>query len=173
MEPPCVGRVPAPKSAQKPAPCRPEAGRQALFFDGNRTRPAFYPEKHGAIQPTAAEKRGEPGLWCGQARGSGQRNDRVGRSLASGARPPVYRDGGNAARDRVGWVNPPPGGGHPAGLPPGVSTAVDEAPEGDGCAAVRPGRARAYAYHAHHSLHPARHPRPPRRGHGQYQRRGP
>jgi len=98
----CVGRVPAPKSAQKPAPCRPEAGRQALFSMETARDPLFTPKN--PVQSNQQPAKSGVNPVCGAARRAApvRRNDRAGRSVASGARPPLFGDGGNAARDQGG-----------------------------------------------------------------------
>jgi len=81
-------------------------GRTCSIPCATNGRPSFPPWSR-----LSARLRSRKGPWRGRARGSGQRNDRAGRSIASGARPSLYRDGGNAARQRGGWVHPPPRGG--------------------------------------------------------------
>jgi len=78
-----------------------ETARDPLFTPKNPVRTNQQPAKSGLNPVCGAARRAAPV----------RRNDRAGRSIASGARPSLYRDGGNAARQRGGWVHPPPRGG--------------------------------------------------------------
>ena len=105
------------------------------FFSMETTRDPLFTPKN-PVQSNQQPSKSGVNPVCGTARRAApvRRNDRVGRSVASGAGPSLYRDGGNAARQRGGWVHPPPRGGcsrpshrHRASILAGPIIAVVEA----------------------------------------------
>jgi len=73
------------------------------FFSMETTRDPLFTPKN-PVQSNQQPSKSGVNPVCGTARRAApvRRNDSAGRSVASGARPPLFGDGGNAARDQGG-----------------------------------------------------------------------